>query len=237
MRIAVVTPYYKEATGMLQRCASSVAEQTLGKPDQIFVSDGFPNEDVNALPGAIHIRVPNHADYGDTPRAIGALHAVNRGYDAIAFLDADNWYEPQHLELLLRNAQAAGAPVSTASRTLWSEDGEALGPCTESDGVNHVDTNCFLVLQPAYKLLGAWGFKDPDLSIHGDLVFWRAVKAAGVGHVHCATPTVNYTTNFAAHWLRLGATPPPTSKVNVRLPNGMATQISYALWTKLQEIA
>lgn len=237
MRLAVITPYYKEPVEMLRRCADSVAAQSLGAVDHIFVSDGFPNEAVEGFAGVTHIRVPNHADYGDTPRAIGALHAVSRGYDGLAFLDADNWYEPQHLELLLREALGMRTPIATATRTLWSEDGEGLGVCTESDGENHVDTNCFLILRPAYKLLGAWGYKDPNLSITGDLVFWRAVKEAAVGHAHCRTPTVNYTTHFAAHWLRLGATPPPNAKVNVRLPDGTATQIRYDVWLKLLEIA
>lgn len=235
MRLAVITPYYKEPPDMLRRCAGSVAAQTLPNVEQIFVSDGVPCDEVDGFANAIHIRVPNHADYGDTPRVMGALHAVNRGYDGIAFLDADNWYEPQHLELLLRGAIGASVPISTATRTLWSEAGEPLGVCTESDGENHVDTNCYLILRPAYPHLSVWGFKDRNLSITGDQVFWRALLDAGVGHVHCRTPTVNYTTNFAAHWLRRGETPPAQSKVNVRLPDGATTQITYALWQKLTD--
>lgn len=233
MRLAVITPYYKEPIEMLRRCAGSVAAQTLPGVQHIFVSDGVPNEAVDSFPNAIHIRVPNHGDYGDTPRLMGALHAANRGFDGIAFLDADNWYESRHLELLLSRAVSAGVPIATATRTLWSDEGRSLGICTENDGVNHVDTNCFLILQSAYRLLGSWGFKDRNLSITGDQVFWRELLAAGVGHVHCPTPTVNYTTNFAAHWLRLGEAPPAGSKVNVRLPDGSTTQISYALFTKL----
>jgi glycosyltransferase involved in cell wall biosynthesis len=236
MRLAVITPYYNEPLEMLRRCASSVAEQTLPNIDHIFVSDGFPNDEIDAFPNVIHMRVPNHGDYGDTPRLMGALHAVNRGYDGIAFLDADNWYEKGHLELLLRAAINAGVPVATATRMLWTDEGRSLGVCTECDGKELVDTNCFLILRHAYKHLGAWGFKDRSLSISGDRVFWRALLAAGVGHVHCSTPTVNYTTNFAAHWLRRRETPPPDSKVNVGLPSGDTTQISYALWVKLNEI-
>jgi glycosyltransferase involved in cell wall biosynthesis len=233
MRIAVITPYYKETEATLRRCADSVAAQTLSHVDQIFVSDGHPRDVVDTFPNAVHIRVPNHDDYGDTPRAIGALHAVNRGYDAVAFLDADNWYEPQHLELLAREAVTHGVPVATATRTLWSEEGEPLGVCTECDGDIHVDTNCFLILSPAYRVLSAWGFKDRNNSISGDRIFWRAIKDAGLGRVRCASPTVNYTTNFAAHWVRIGRTPPSTAKVSVRLPDGVTTQISFALWRQM----
>lgn len=236
MRLAVITPYYKEPLEMLRRCADSVRAQTFPNIQHIFVSDGAPNDAIDSFENSTHIRVPNHADYGDTPRLMGALHAVNRGFDGVAFLDADNWYEPQHLELLLKEAITAGAPVATATRTLWTEEGRSLGVCTECDGENHVDTNCFLILHHAFKYLGGWGFKDRNLSISGDQVFWRSLLAAGVAHVHCKTPTVNYTTNFAAHWLRLGETPPSRSKVNVRLPDESTTQISYSLWLKLMEI-
>lgn len=220
---------------MLKRCASSVSAQTLPNITQIFVSDGEPNNEVDSFADATHIRVPNHADYGDTPRIIGALHAVNRGFDGVAFLDADNWYEPQHLEVLAREAIKANVPVATATRTLWSDEGRDLGICTECDGEAHVDTNCFLILRPAFQHLAAWGFKDRNLSVSGDRIFWRALLAAGVGHVHCRTPTVNYTTNFAAHWVRRGEAPPADSKVSVRLPDGTTTQISYALWAKLTD--
>lgn len=235
MRLAVITPYYKEPTAMLRRCADSVAAQTLGNVQQIFVSDGVPNEEVDGFENVVHIRLPNHADYGDTPRAVGALHAVNRDFDGVAFLDADNWFEAQHLELLVRAAINAGVPVATATRSLWTEEGRVLGVCPENDGKTHVDTNCFLILRPAFRHLGAWGFKDRNDSISGDRIFWRTLLAAGVGHVHCPRPTVNYTTNFAAHYVMTGQTPPPDSKVSVRLPDGATTQIPYTLWLKLHE--
>lgn len=234
MRIAVITPYYKEPTALIRRCYDSVRAQTMGAVTQVFVSDGFPNEEVEALPDVVHIRVPNHADYGDTPRLIGAAHATNRGYDAVAFLDADNWYEPDHLESLLRLALSQRVPVATATRILWTEEGRSLGVCTECDGVSHVDTNCFLVLSPAFRVLGAWGFKDRNLAVTGDRIFFQAVRDSGLGHAHCQRPTVNYVTCFAAHYVRCGETPPPSSKLSVQLPDGTTTQITYAQWQRAQ---
>ena len=233
MRLAVITPYYKEPIELLRRCYYSVRAQTFPNVLHIFVSDGFPNEAVDAFPDIVHIRVPNHADYGDTPRMIGAAHAVNRGYDGVAFLDADNWYEPEHLERMLRRALERQVPVATATRTLWTEHGRCLGVCTENDGESHVDTNCFLILWPAFHTLGVWGFKNRALSMSGDRIFWKAVRDAGLGHAHCAAPTVNYTTTFAAHYLRIGETPPPESRLFVSLPDGTATAITYAQWQQL----
>jgi glycosyltransferase involved in cell wall biosynthesis len=236
MHIGVITPYYKEPIEMIRRCYDSVQAQTLQNLTHIIVSDGFPNPQVDDLPGVVHIRVPNHADYGDTPRMIGAAHAVNRGFDAVAFLDADNWYEPDHIEQLVRQMLTGRAAVVTATRHLWTDQGRSLGVCTECDGVTHVDTNCFLVTQPAFHLLGVWGFKDRALSISGDRIFWKAVQDSGLRYSHCPKPTVNYTTTFAAHYLRCGEEPPLDSKINVRMPDGSPAQITFEQWRRIQAI-
>lgn len=237
MHIGVVTPYYKEPIELIRRAHDSVRGQTFPNLTHIIVSDGVPNDQVDALPDVVHIRVPNHADYGDTPRMIGAAHAVNRGFDAVAFLDADNWYEPDHVERLIRLALMSRAPVATATRILWTPEGRSLGVCTECDGKTHVDTNCFLVTRPAFHLLGVWGFKDRSLSISGDRIFFQAIKDSGHAHVHCETPTVNYTTTFAAHYARCGEQPPPWSKISIRMPDGSPAQITFEQWERAQALA
>jgi hypothetical protein len=35
---------------------------------------------------------------GNTPRAIGGILADAYGFDAVTYLDADNWYDPAHVE-------------------------------------------------------------------------------------------------------------------------------------------
>ena len=56
MRIAVVTPYYKEPTDILRRCHDSVMAQTC-PVTHIMVSDGHPNPEVDQW-NAIHVRLP-----------------------------------------------------------------------------------------------------------------------------------------------------------------------------------
>jgi hypothetical protein len=53
-----------------------------------MVADGFPVSEVDSWAGVVHIKIPNHADYGDTPRGVGAASAAANGFDAICFLDA-----------------------------------------------------------------------------------------------------------------------------------------------------
>ena len=42
MRVAYITPYYKEEPDVLERCIKSVEAQTI-KVDHFLVSDGYPD--------------------------------------------------------------------------------------------------------------------------------------------------------------------------------------------------
>ncbi|RYD67416.1 MAG: glycosyltransferase, partial [Verrucomicrobiaceae bacterium] len=163
MKIAVVTPYYRETAEQLTRCHQSIKDQTV-KTDHFFVSDGFPNPIVDTW-DCVHIKVPNHADYGDTPRLIGAASAASLRYDAILLLDADNWFEPDHVQTLLDVQAREQADVVTCSRMLIRSDLTRMGECIESDGKRFNDTNCYLVMKHAFPLFRAWGFKDPSLGV------------------------------------------------------------------------
>lgn len=91
MKVAVITPYYKESLDILQKCHESVKKQN--HPSlHVMVADGFPVDDISQW-DCNHIILPlGHNDIGSTPRLLGSYHAIGLGYDAIAFLDADNWY-------------------------------------------------------------------------------------------------------------------------------------------------
>src|SRR5215213_6211875 len=100
MKIAVITPYLRESLPILSNCHRSVRAQRT-PCTHVMVADGFPADEVQTWE-LDHIVLPrSHADYGSTPRLIGSFHAVGLGFDGIAFLDADNWYHFDHLEILL----------------------------------------------------------------------------------------------------------------------------------------
>lgn len=226
MKIAVVTPYYKETLDQIERCHRSVVDQTVAC-DHFLVSDGFPQDAIDTW-GAIHLKVPNHKDYGDTPRMIGAGSAASLGYDAILLLDADNWFEPEHVEVLLRLAQESSADVITCTRMLRrSTDLSPMGACLESDGKTFNDTNCYMVMRRAFPIFRAWGFKDPSLGIVGDRIFWNALKTLPVKIAHSDRATVNYVTTFAFHYVIRGEEPPAGSKDIVRMPDGSFKMMTW----------
>jgi hypothetical protein len=215
MRVAVVTPYHLEPLETLRRCHDSVASQTLGEVLHVMVADGHPRPELDAWP-VRHTKLASaHGDYGDAARTIGSMDAAGLGVDAIAFLDADNWYEPDHLETLVRLQRETSAHIVTAARNLRRPDGSLLGACTICDGERFCDTSGYFITRAAFGALGAWSFKDPASAIVGDQVLWSIVKGSNARLAHSPRPTVNYTTMWAVNYVERGEPPPAGAKVMV----------------------
>ena len=207
MKIAVITPYYNTPNDWLTTCHESVSAQT-HPCTHIFVADGAPQEIVSTFDAQHIISEANHGDYGDTPRAMGSASAAGQGFDAIAWLDADNWYEPGHIEGLVKLQQEHGAAICTSARMLYALDGSPLGPCHHVDGKKFVDTNCYLLTRAAYHLFSVWCRIEPPLHAIGDTVLWDAVKRSGLSHHHSSAATLAYRTSFRYHYLLFGKNVP-----------------------------
>jgi glycosyltransferase involved in cell wall biosynthesis len=192
-RIAVVTPYFQEDEATLRRCIDSVAAQTV-KCDHILVADGHPQEFIDGL-GLRHIKLDrSHSDYGNTPRGIAAQLAISEGYGAIAFLDADNWYEPDHVELCLAAAtQVTGDPYDcdyvVAKRRFVSPD---LKTIIELARENGVDTNCFFFLPGAFHMIPFWNLMPQEVASLGDFIFGGHLHYKNLVHRKTDKITVNY---------------------------------------------
>lgn len=240
MRIAVITPYFKEPIEKLRRCHDSVLQQTHTDIQHIMVADGFPLEEIDTWEQCLHIRLPiNHNDSGDTPRIIGSASATARWFDGIVFLDADNWFDPSHIEKLIKVHQRSGAPVITCARRLVRPDnGEVLGTCTESDGQRFNDTNCYLITQEAYPLMAAWGFRNHAVAKKvgnvGDRLFWNAIVKSGIKRAHIPEPTINYETAYAVHYIARKLEIPGFAKVIVWLEAEQAHRVvTYMTYREL----
>lgn len=234
MKIAVITAYHKEDINVLQRCHESVLNQTLANVTHYFISDGYPNLELDTW-DCIHIKIPSHNDYGDTPRAIGSLSAVSLGYDAILFLDADNYFSADHIECMVNHQKTTNADIVTATRYLVDIDGNILGICNESDGINFNDTNCYFITNKAFEVLRYLGFRCQIDSVIGDRYFWALVKQSQFTKSHFNKPTVFYTTTFAFHYLAFGLEPPINTKVIVKFTNEEKRRlISYREYCNLK---
>ncbi len=213
MRVAVVTPYYRESDDILRQCLQSVAAQTF-PVTRILVADGFPKDWVAQAAGR-HIALPGqgHGDNGNLGRATGCALAVAEGFDAIALLDADNWFLPNHIASLVTLHQDTGAAICTSARSLHRPDGaflDALDP--EANGVDFADTSCLLYLRPAFSLLPLWERMPAQFGPICDRIMWAAIQLHKTTTAHSGLPTMAFRSIYCVHYHGQGVVMPPGCK-------------------------
>jgi Glycosyl transferase family 2 len=203
LRIAVVTPYCGEPLDVLLQCQRSVARQTY-PCSHVMVADGFPNAALDQW-AIDHIRLPRtHADIGSTPRLIGSYHAIGLGADAVAFLDADNWYRNDHIETLVDLHKKKDAAFLSSSRMLCRIDGSLMAPCPYMDPDKFIDTSCMMFMKDAFFVLAHWGLMPPYAHLIGDRVMLHHVKAASIPRAHSPETSVFYRCRRAGIYNDLG---------------------------------
>lgn len=208
-RTLVVTPYYKEPPAKLQRCIESVAAQT-HPADHLMVADGHPVDWIDSA-GVRHLRLDRaHADFGNTPRSLGMMIGIAEQYDAITLLDADNWYEPDHVECCWQ-AALADCDYVIALRRLRRPNGSIM-PIEEEPIDHHVDTSCFFFLEGSFALLPLWGTMPREVSPLCDRVFYAAIKARKLRRVVTDHITVNFEVTVRGFFEMLKEVPPPEAK-------------------------
>ena len=213
VKIAVITPYYKESEELLRQCHDSVRAQTAAC-DHFMVADGFPNPVLDGW-NVRHITLPmSHRDVGNSPRVIGALSAFSAGYDAVSFLDADNWYEPDHVATMLALHRRTGAVVCTAGRSMHRPDGSFMFVDDKNDGETHVDSNCYFLLRPAMGVMLRWATMPKELAPIGDTVYLKTIKRARLAHAHDPHVSVCYRSTWVSDFERIGEVPPPGAKTS-----------------------
>jgi glycosyltransferase involved in cell wall biosynthesis len=210
-RVAVITPYHNESLALIQRAHASVQAQSIPCL-HVLVADGPGREDVAAMEGRHLALGIGHGDNGNTPRSIGALVAMNEGFTCIAFLDADNWFSPNHIEQAIRAREEGNLEVVFSSRHIVFPDGQRLltPPLEESDR-SHVDTSCIVLFASAFSALALWAQLPAAYAPLCDRVFFRAVMARH----RCGwsgAATVFFESWYWGHFLAAGMLPPLNAK-------------------------
>ena len=236
MRVAVITPYAGEPAETLARCCASVRAQT-HPCTHVVVADGSPSAEVAGWADQ-HLVLPRaHGDHGNTPRALGAISAWNQGFDAVAFLDADNWYAPDHVESLAGLCRREGLAVAFSDRHVVLQDGEVVAGADPEDASRaHVDTSCMFFRSRAAFLTPAWAMMDQPLSAIGDRVMYALVKGSGLPHGWTGRRTVYYRSLYSCHYALAGR-PAPVRPHDVDLaavlraysPDRCAERLGFAI--------
>ncbi len=207
MKLCVVTPYFETEPAWVRQGHLSVRGQTV-PAHHILVCDGSAPAQIEAFYGTHIILQRNYKDYGNTPRLIGCYHAIAQGAEAIAFLDGDNWYQPDHLQDLLRFAEDNRLDACSSARTLHRADGSLIGKCPIVNGQPYVDTSCLLILKPAFQHLIAWVLFPQNVAAVMDQNVWSHLRTMGARLGFLDKPTLCYRTRHASHYRLAGETPP-----------------------------
>lgn len=207
MKICVVTPYYQESLDWIIQAHESVKAQTV-PAHHILICDGVAPAPIPDFQGTHVILGRNYRDYGNTPRLIGCYNAITQDADAIAFLDADNWYAPDHLAYLLNVAVPTRLDAVASARMLHRLDGSPMMKCPTVNGQPWVDTSCMLVFRPAFRFLIAWALQAQDTAATTDQFIWGTMRDAGCRLAFVDRPSVAYRTRHQVHYDQAQEAPP-----------------------------
>ena len=123
--ISVIVPVYR-AEAFLRKCTDSILQQTYTDLELLLIEDGSPDES-GALCDAIaaeddRVRVFHKENGGvSSARNLGLEHATGT---YIAFVDSDDWLEPNALELLLRALETGRADAAGCGHYNVTADGQ-----------------------------------------------------------------------------------------------------------------
>jgi glycosyltransferase involved in cell wall biosynthesis len=225
LKVAVITPYLAESLDLLRQCHDSVLDQTHACL-HVMVADGQPRSELGGW-NIDHVVLPRpHHDIGSTPRLVGCYHAIGLGYDAVAFLDADNWYRPDHIAKLASLCEATGAGFLSSGRMLCRPDGSQMGICPFTDADRFVDTSCMMFTRSGFHVLAKWSLMPDYAHVIGDRVMLHYVKEAGLLRAHSPDPSVYYRCTKQGVYERLGEPIPPGVREPVDYASGMSRWIA-----------
>ena len=208
----VVTP--TTGTSYLARCIECVQKQTLPGVHHLIIIDGPDHaEKVQAIMEPYRLKMPLHVMVLPFPAgAQGWLgHRIYAGlsflldYDYIAFLDEDNTYDPNHLQLLHETVVSGNLDWSFSLRKILDVDGNfvCLDNCESLGNLCHtvmswndflIDTSSFFLSRKvAQEMAPHWmhrartGGIEADRSVTRFLLEHPTFKGRGVPH-----HTLNY---------------------------------------------
>lgn len=169
MKVAVVTPTI--GNDKLIDCISSVNRQTHQDLTHYIFIDGlqyFPKVENMLLPAnnIKTVTLEENVGKGWYGHRVFAACSFLVNADIICYLDEDNWFEPCHVEKLVRKIEQ-GNDWAYSLRKIYDKDGnylcddncESLGkwPVYFNDETFHIDTSCFAVRREVAVRIGhAW---------------------------------------------------------------------------------
>jgi glycosyltransferase involved in cell wall biosynthesis len=192
MSVAVFTSTRGRPT--LPQTIESVRRQTMPCQHYIVFNGCSPQEE---MPDEAHILcLPNDTGAnGIMNGAVCAMAAFIATEDYICFCDDDNWFEPNHVETLVRALREKNAGYAYCLRNLVHPNGEFYAR-DDGESLGHygdlVDVNCYLLRRDlAAGIAPLWARTDGQTMI-GDRYVWAALRQANTPWASTGRYTLNY---------------------------------------------
>jgi len=191
-----VTPAYLEGVNVLRQNIKSVQQQYHCWPWQhLVVWDGITNLGCRDHVSVSHettslLKVKfNHGDYGDYIRRLGTRLAIKQNSTAVTYLDADNYWSPNHWVVVNQTRASSQKNIIISGRKLIHENGEE----TEDFTRDFFDTNTITLFGEAKKIGLLWGLYPREMSLVGDRIISKYIQTHFSNEIAFTNEaTVNY---------------------------------------------
>ena len=225
--VAVVIPTYSRPE-LLLRAVSSALDQTVTDRVVAVVDDGGGLPDLPSRPDLLAVSLRRNCGISGLVRNVGIRMTEST---FIAFLDDDNEWMPEHLEVALSRAEGNDVVYTSVERR-WpdGEVADVLGRDFDRramiDGRNYLDINSFLVRRDPGVLFSRIPRARATLPKEDWEFIYRLSRTRRVEHV--PVPTVHYLINAGSYYTDWGrwadrargrATPPPGGGGSTRAGN------------------
>jgi hypothetical protein len=218
VKVAIITPYSKEALPYLQRGHKSVLDQTHKDVRHFMIAADEPNPIIDKW-DCVHIKLPkvDNSDYSDIVRSMAASIVAAQDFDAMCILHPESWYDKDHVEEMLDAAKRYGTSVVTCPRNIFKTDNSFMYVDAESDGIGWNDMSTYMFLKDKFFLLRSLSFNDKSSVLIADKILWKEIVQSKLPVGRSLKATVNSTTVFAHHYLRIDEEPPEFSRILVQV--------------------
>ena len=217
-KIAVITPYNNENFELIRKANFSIFDQ-IGDNfscEHIIIVDGFDEKNnlANLKCHKIELKI-NHNDNGNTPRSIGTNYVIDKKFDYIMYLDADNWFINNHVYSLfnLINNQIA---IACSYRSFFTDDENKMTYIEDDDCLNKkmVDTSCYLIPKTFFNDINIWHLIPNETSQWADRIFFYNILTKKHPLKFSEKHTVAFRTLYEVHYIHSNLPIPKNVKRN-----------------------
>lgn|GEM_PF-3894842 len=223
MKVAVITPYYREPDEWVAAMLDSVAAQT-HPVTHVLVGDGVRRDGLDG-DGRVHMNLPQPVnDSGGTPRAAAGAWAVQNGFEMVVYVDADDRLAPNCVASLVRAHQRVGGEVLSVPHAYYDRDmrparnmlGQHVGVWAVGSA-RHIGGKLFAFMPAGGLALAGralahvrdWMRVPPELRRVHDVIFSQALISKPYTLVWMAQAHYHYRMTRAHQYESFGVPVPP----------------------------